>query len=101
MIRHLYNDFFRHFFTVLHKNVPVSGYSGKCGFLSAEIEGKIEQQSNILSFVSYDRFLSIDLDLVLPFFWFELILIMIFKPEIFFFPGVPALLIHKKKILMW
>lgn len=68
MIRHLYNDFFRHFFTVLHKNVPVSGYSGKCGFLSAEIEGKIEQQSNILSFVSYDRFLSIDLDLVLPFF---------------------------------
>lgn len=72
------------FFTVLHKNVPVSGYSGKCGFLSAEIEGKIEQQSNILSFVSYDRFLSIDLDLVLPFFC-ELILIMIFKPEIFFF----------------
>lgn len=62
VIRHLYNDFFRHFFTVLHKNVPVSGYSGKCGFLSAEIEGKIEQQSNILSFVSYDRFLSIDLD---------------------------------------
>lgn len=63
------------FFTVLHKNVPVSGYSGKCGFLSAEIEGKIEQQSNILSFVSYDQFLSIDLDLVLPFFclnWFWL-----------------------------
>lgn len=54
-------------FTVLHKNVPVSGYSGKCGFLLAEIEGKIEQQSNILSFVSYDQFLSIDLDLVLPF----------------------------------